>query len=417
MQIDKAERLQRLPPYLYVELRRLSREAVARGVDVISLGVGDPDLPTPAHIVEALVAAARDPRSHPYPPDEQRGMLAFRDAVARWYGRRFGVVLDPATEVLALIGSKEGNHHLALGLLNPGDVALIPDPGYPAYVASATFAGAEVVRVPLRAENGFLLDFDDIAPQLADRARLLWLSYPNNPTTAVAPLEFYERALAFARRHDVILVNDNPYCEIAYDGVRVPSLLEADVDKTHSVEFNSLSKPYNMTGWRIGMAVGNAQVIAAIDQVKENTDSGIFSAVQQAGIAALDGPQQVVASNVETYRRRRDLVVATLRAIGLEVEPPKATFYVWVPLPAGATSLDFAKRLLELTGVIVTPGIGYGSRGDGFVRLSLTVPDARLEEAMARIRAAGDRLVGDRLVGDPPVGDRPVGEALADQPA
>jgi LL-diaminopimelate aminotransferase len=393
VEIEKADRLRRLPPYLYVEIRRRTREAVARGVDVISLGVGDPDRPTPGHIIDALAAAAADPTNHPYPADEQRGMLAYRQAVARWYVRRFGVRLEPETEVLALIGSKEGNHHLALGVLNPGDLAIIPDPGYPAYAASAVFAGAEVVRVPLLRENGFLIDFEAIPDDVARRAKLIWMGYPNNPTTAVAPLDFYRRAVAFAREHNVIVVNDNPYSEIAYDGLRIPSLLEADPRKTHSIEFNSLSKPYNMTGWRIGMAVGNRDLVAAIDQVKENTDSGIFGAIQHAAIAALDGPQDSVAENVAIYRRRRDLVVATLREIGLDVDPPKATFYVWTPIPAGMTSMDFATRLLDLAGVVVTPGTGYGSNGEGFVRLSLSVPDARLEEAMHRIRAVDERLV------------------------
>jgi LL-diaminopimelate aminotransferase len=397
MNHERSARLKSLPPYLYVEIRKKVREATARGIDVISLGVGDPDRPTPQHIIDALVRAAADPANHPYPPDEQKGMFAFREAVAVWYGRRFGVSLDPATEVLALIGSKEGNHHLALGVLNPGDVAIIPDPGYPAYLASALFAGAEVVRVPLRADNGFLLDFDDISVDLARRTKLIWLSYPNNPTAAVAPLDFYQRAVDFARRHEIILVNDNPYSEIAYDGLRVPSILAADGARDVAVEFNSLSKPYNMTGWRIGMAVGNAQLIGAIDQVKENTDSGIFNAVQFAGIAALEGTQDIVAENVATYRRRRDLVIETLRSIGLAVDPPRATFYVWAPTPTGTGSIEFVSRLLDLTGVVVTPGIGYGIRGEGFIRLSLTVPDARLAEAMDRIRGVGDKVMDRAL--------------------
>jgi LL-diaminopimelate aminotransferase len=399
MDVTPADRLAKLPPYLYMEIRRKIRAAQERGIDVISLGVGDPDLPTPSHIVEALVRAAADPANHRYPTDEEKGMLAFREAIARWYGRRFGVSLDPATETLALIGSKEGNHHLALAVLNPGDVAIIPDPGYPAYLASATFAGAEIARVPLRPENGFLLDFDDISDELADRAKLLWLAYPNNPTTAVAPLEFFQRAVDFAARHRLIVVNDNPYSEIAFDGLRPPSILQADGAMDVAIEFNSLSKPYNMTGWRIGMAVGNRALIAAVSQVKENTDSGIFNAVQYAGIAALDGPQDGVARNIAIYQRRRDLVIDGLRSIGLEVEPPKATFYVWAPLPDGTSSIDYAGQLLELTGVTVTPGIGYGTQGEGFIRLSLSVPDARLAEAMDRIRDAGPRLLSGVAAG------------------
>jgi LL-diaminopimelate aminotransferase len=393
MHLPKADRLNQLPPYMYVEVRRKIREARERGIDVISLGVGDPDRPTPAHVVEALARAAADSANHQYPTDEEKGMLAFRESVARWYHGRFGVVLDPVSEVLALIGSKEGNHHIALAVLNPGDTAIIPDPGYPAYLSSAVFAGAQVARVPLRRENGFLLEFDDISPELAARTKLIWLSYPNNPTTAIAPLDFYQRAVDFGREHGIVIVNDNPYCEIAYDGVKIHSILEAEGAKDVAIEFNSLSKPYNMTGWRIGMAVGNPQLIAGLDQVKENTDSGIFNAIQYAGIAALEGPQDVIAENIAVYQRRRDLVVETLRLIGLDVEPPKATFYVWAPIPEGTTSNEWAGRLIELTGVAVTPGAGYGSQGEGFVRLSLSVPDDRLEEAMGRIRDAREELL------------------------
>jgi LL-diaminopimelate aminotransferase len=389
---QKADRLNKLPPYLYVQIRKKTREAQARGVDVISLGVGDPDQPTPTHVVDALAAAAKDPANHQYPTGEQKGMPAFRKAVAAWYSKRFGVSLDPESEVITLIGSKEGNHHLALAVLNPGDTAIVPDPGYPAYLASAIFAGATVERVPLRAENGFLLDFDDVPADLAKRAKVIWLSYPNNPTTATAPLDFWQRAVDFCRKHDIILASDNPYCEIRYDGYETTSALQAKGAKDVTVEFNSLSKPYNMTGWRIGMAVGNPEIIAAIDQVKENTDSGQFNAVQYAGIAALEGPQDIIEKNIAVYQRRRDLVVRTLREIGLDVQPPKATFYVWAPIPKGTTSMDFAGRLLDLCGVVVTPGIGYGSRGEGFIRISLSTADARLQEAMARITKVKDQL-------------------------
>ena len=390
--VAKAERLNKLPPYLYVQVRKKVREAQERGVDVISLGVGDPDRPTPQHIIDALTKAANEPANHQYPTGEEKGMPAFRKAIAAWYQRRFGVTLDPESETLALIGSKEGNHHLALAVLNPGDTAIIPDPGYPAYLASAIFAGAEVARVPLRAANKFLLDFDDISTDLAKRTKVIWLSYPNNPTTATAPLEFWQRAVDFCRTNDIVLVSDNPYSEVCYDGFVAASALQANGAKDCTVEFNSLSKPYNMTGWRIGMAVGNKDLIAAIDQVKENTDSGIFNAVQYAGIAALEGPQDIVRENIAVYQRRRDLVVKTLREIGLELEPPKATFYLWSPIPAGTTSMDFAGRLLDLCGVVVTPGIGYGTLGEGFVRISLSTPDARLDEAMARIRKVKDQL-------------------------
>src|SRR5438067_3778353 len=393
MTIEKAQRLGKLPPYLYVQIRKKVREAQERGIDVISLGVGDPDQPTPQHVIDALAKAANDPANHQYPTGEEKGMPAFRRAVAAWYARRFGVTLDPDSEVIALIGSKEGNHHLALAVLDPGDTAIVPDPGYPAYLASAIFAGATVERIPLRKENNFLPDFDDISPELARRAKVLWLSYPNNPTTATAPLDFWQRAVDFCRANDIILASDNPYCEIRYDGYETTSALQAKGARDVVVEFNSLSKPYNMTGWRIGMAVGNKELIAAIDQVKENTDSGIFNAVQYAGIAALEGPQDIVQQNIAIYQRRRDLVVRTLRDIGLTIEPPNATFYLWAPIPEGTTSMEFAGRLLDLCGVVVTPGIGYGSLGEGFIRISLSTPDARLGEAMARIRKAREQLM------------------------
>jgi LL-diaminopimelate aminotransferase len=386
--VQKAERLSLLPPYLFVQIRNKIREARERGVDVISLGVGDPDQPTPPHVVQALQAAAEDPANHVYPTDEEKGMFRFRQAVVGWYKERFGVDLDPEREALALIGSKEGNHHLCLATLNPGDVALLPDPGYPAYFASAVFAGATVERIPLSREDGFLPRFDLIPEDQARRAKLLFLCYPNNPTGAVAPLSFYQQAVDWAKQYDVILVNDNPYSELAYDGYRTASILQAKGAMDVAVEFNSLSKPYNMTGWRIGMAVGNRDLIAGMCQVKENTDSGIFNAVQYAGIAALEGPQDSTRALIDVYQRRRNLVIDTLRSIGLDPDVPKATFYVWSPVPAGMTSVQFVEQVLERTGVVVTPGNGYGSRGEGFFRISYTVRDDRLQEAMDRMRKA-----------------------------
>lgn len=385
--VQTAERLHQLPPYLFVQIRQKEREAKGRGIDVISLGVGDPDHPTPGHVIEALCAAAHDPTLHVYPPDEERGMAEFRQAIARWYQRRFGVQADPDQEVLALIGSKEGNHHLALAYLNPGDIALIPDPAYPAYVASAIFAGAQVVRLPMTAEGGWLPDLTAIPGDLARRAKVLWLNYPNNPTTAVASAAFWRDVTAWSRETDTLVVNDCPYSEIAFAG-QPASLLSGGLEAP-IVEFNSLSKPYNMTGWRIGMAVGNADIIAALRKVKENTDSGIFGAVQRAGVAALDGPQDNIAAMLQIYRRRRDLVVATWRDLGLPLDAPAATFYVWAPIPAGRQSIEFAGELLERTGVVVTPGVGYGNQGDGYVRMSLTMRDERLQEAMQRLRALG----------------------------
>ena len=386
--VETAERLHHLPPYLFVQIRAKVREAMERGIDVISLGVGDPDQPTPEHVIEALCEAARDPAMHVYPPDEERGMAPFRQAVAGWYARRFGVGVDAERQVLALIGSKEGNHHLALAYLNPGDIALIPDPAYPAYQASAIFAGAQIIRLPMDAEHGWLPDLAAIPADTARRAKVLWLNYPNNPTTATATAAFWRQAVAWARDTETVIVNDCPYSEIAFAD-QPSSLLSGGGLDAPVVEFNSLSKPYNMTGWRIGMAVGNAEVIAALRQVKENTDSGIFGAVQRAGIAALEGPQDNIGRMSAIYRWRRDLVVDTWRAAGLPLSAPAATFYVWAPVPAGRTSMEFAGELLGRAGVVVTPGVGYGSQGEGYVRMSLTVPDARLEEAMRRVRALG----------------------------
>lgn len=313
-------------------------------------------------------------------------MLSFRQAVAGWYERRFGVSCDPETEVIALIGSKEGNHHLCLAVLNPGDVAVLPDPGYPAYYASAVFAGAEVLRLPIRRQDGYLPRFEDIPSDSLKRTRLIFLSYPNNPTGAVATAEFYQRAVDFARQHDLVVVNDNPYAEIYLDDFRPPSIMAADGAHDVAVELNSLSKPFNMTGWRLGMAVGAPHLIAAMSQVKENTDSGVFNAIQYAGIAALEGPTDDLEALRVLYRHRRDLVIETLRAIGLDPDPPKATFYVWCPTPNGMLSMDYAAEVLDRAGVVITPGVGYGSQGEGFFRISLTVPDARLEEAARRLR-------------------------------
>jgi LL-diaminopimelate aminotransferase len=387
-----AQRLTRLPPFLFQETRRRVQEARDRGVDVISLGVGDPDQPTPPHVLDALARAATDPANHTYPAGGTRGLPEFRDAAANWYASRFDVTLDPELEVMALIGSKEGNHHLAMGVLDAGDVAIVPDPAYPSYLASANVAGAEVARIPLRPENGFMLDFNEITPELAARSRLLWLSYPNNPTTAVAPLRFFERAVTFAHEHDVWLVNDNPYSEIAFDGVRPHSILEIPAAREVAVEFNSLSKTYNMAGWRIGMAVGNATLIDAMARVKETTDSGVCSAVQHAGVAALEGPQAVVERMVAAYQGRRDMAVEMLRAADLSVTPPAGTFYIWLPSPPGVPGVEFASRLLELAGVVVTAGAGYGDQGRGYVRLSLSVDDVRLKEALERIADVRHKL-------------------------
>ena len=361
-------------------------------MDVINLAGDEPDQPMPPHVVAALVRASADSSSHGYPTGGAWGMPAFRTAVAARYARRYGVELDPATEVLTLIGSKEAHHHLAMALLDAGDIALVPDPGYPAYAPNAVLAGAEVWMVRLRAERDHLIDFDAIPTAVARRARVLWLNYPNNPTAAVAPIDFYAEAVAFARRHDVVLVSDNPYSEIAFDGVVPPSILEVEGAKDVAIELNSLSKTYNMAGLRIGMAVGNPEVVAALAAVKENVDSGPFDAVQYAGIAALDGPQDIVEQNVAVYARRRAIAMDGLMAAGLRASLPKATFYVWAEVPAGIPSAEFARSLLDRTGVVVVPGSAYGRGGEGHVRLSLAVSDDRLREAMGRLVAVSDRL-------------------------
>jgi LL-diaminopimelate aminotransferase len=394
-----ADRLERIGAYLFADLDRKREALQARGVDVINLSIGDPDLPTPEHIIEALMRAARDPRAYRYPP--YGGIVGFREAVAEWYRRRFGVRLDPATEVLALIGSKEGLAHLPWALLNPGEAALIPDPGYPVYRSATILAEGTPIPFPLGAESGFVPDLSRIPAASAQRARLLFLNYPNNPTAGVTDLSFFEEVVAFARAHDLVVAHDNSYSEIAYDGYRPPSFLQADGAKEMGVEFHSLSKTFCMTGWRIGFAVGNAAVIKALGTIKTNIDSGIFRAVQEAGIAGLLGPTEPLRERLEVYQRRRDRVSDGLRAIGWPAPRPQATFYVWMVAPEGRNGGDFAAEVLERTGVVITPGAGYGSQGDRYVRLSLTTPDARLDEALDRMaRSFGSEAPPARFGGE-----------------
>ena len=383
--MNQAQRVQELPPYLFAAISRKIAEKRAEGVDVISFGIGDPDLPTPPHIIEALVEAARDPANQGYP--ETDGLPEYRQAVAGWYERRFGVSLDPDREVVPLIGSKEGIAHLPLCFVDPGDVALVPDPGYPVYPVAVQLAGGMNYSLPLREESGFLPDFDAVPDDVATRAKLLWLNYPSNPTSAVADIAFFERAAAFAKKHDIVVVHDMAYSEVAYDEYVPPSFLEATGARDVGIEVHSLSKSYNMTAWRIGMAVGNADVIDVLTRVKSNLDSGIPKAIQRMAIAALDGPQDCIQENTAIYQRRRDLLVEAVRSAGLRVTPPKASLYLWCRLPEGVGSIDLAARLLDETGVVVTPGIGYGEHGEGYVRLSLTVPDDRLAEGIERLQA------------------------------
>jgi LL-diaminopimelate aminotransferase len=380
--VKSARRVQGLPPYLFAELDRKIAAKRSEGADIISLGIGDPDLPTPRHVVEALQEAAEDPATHQYP--SYHGLPAFRVAIADWYQRRFDVSLDPDTEVLPLLGSKEGIAHLCLAFVDPGDVALVPDPGYPVYAIGTALAGGTAVPVPLSRDRGFLPDLEALRPPPGVRA--LWLNYPSNPTAAVADPAFFDRAVGFARRHDVLLCHDAAYTEITFDGYVAPSILESPGAKEVAVEFGSLSKTYNMTGWRIGYAVGNAEAIGALATLKTNLDSGIFNAVQRAGVVALTGPQDHVEQMRAVYQKRRDLVVSAFRDIAIDVEPPLGSIYVWVPTPEGRSAMAFATELLDEAGVVVAPGTGYGQAGQGFVRISLTVPEDRLQEAMGRIR-------------------------------
>jgi LL-diaminopimelate aminotransferase len=383
-----ADRLKTIPPYLFMELRNKIAKARAAGIDVISLAIGDPVEPTPDPIIERLGEAARDPENHRYPTDEEKGMLAFRQSVARWYSRRYGVTVDPATEVLGLIGSKEGCHHFVLGRVNPGDVVLMTDPGYPAYRASILLAGGEPMSVPILEAKGFLPVLADIPTDTARRATAMFLNYPNNPTGAVATTGFLHELVEWAKSFDVAICYDNPYIEVVFDGERPLSFLSVPGAKDVGVELNSLSKPFNMTGWRLGMALGNRDLIAAISQVKENTDSGVFNAIQYAGITALEQCGDHVSAMLEIYGRRRALVLDTLRDIGITYTPPKGTFYLWVPTPKGFSSIDFTTQLFERCHVVVAAGTAYGQHGEGYVRFSLTISDARLAEAMERIRKA-----------------------------
>lgn len=389
MGYQRAQRLEQLPPYLFAEIDRMKQEQIRKGADIINLGIGDPDLPTPGHVVDALARAAADPRNHQYPSYE--GMPSFRQATADWYAKRFGVTLDPATEVLSLIGSKEGIGHLPLAFVDPGDVVLAPDPGYPVYQAGTVFAGGTMYRMPLREEAGFLPDLDAIPADVVRRGKILWLNYPNNPTGAVAPREFLERAVAFARRHRLILCHDAAYSEVAFDGFRPESILAIEGAKEVAVEYHSLSKTYNMTGWRIGFAVGSAEVLAGLGRVKTNLDSGVFQAIQVAGIAALTGPQDCVERNCRIYQERRDALVDGLASLGFRVGKPRASFYVWVAVPPGRTSQGFTADLLARAAIVTTPGDGFGPHGQGYVRCALTVDIGRIREAVERIRRLGLR--------------------------
>jgi LL-diaminopimelate aminotransferase len=378
-----SQRVENLPPYLFVEISRKIAERKAKGQDVVSFGIGDPDIPTPAHIIERLCKEAHVPANQRYP--ESEGLPELRKTIASWYQQRFGVTLDPEKEVAPLIGSKEGIAHVALCLLNPGDIALITDPGYPVYTIGTKLAGGIPYYLPISPKNNFLPDLDNIPSDILAKARVLWLNYPNNPTGAVADLKFFNKAVEFAKKHDICICHDGPYSEVAFDGYTPVSYLQAEGAKDVGIEFHSLSKTYNMTGWRIGMAVGNAQAINALKIMKSNLDSGIPQAIQYAAIEALNGSQNCIKEHNDVYQRRRDLIVDTLNKMGLEAQLPKASLYIWAKVPHGFTSVEFTNDLLDKVGVVVTPGTGYGSNGEGYVRLSLTIADALLLKGLSRM--------------------------------
>ena len=378
-----AKRVESLPPYLFVEISRKIAERKAKGEDVVSFGIGDPDIPTPPHIIERLCKEARIPANQRYP--ESEGLPELRKTIANWYQKRFNVTLDPDKEVAPLIGSKEGIAHIALCLLNPGDVALITDPGYPVYTIGTNLAGGTSHYLPISPKNNYLPDLDSIPESVLEKTRVLWLNYPNNPTGAVADLQFFNNAVAFAKKHNICICHDGPYSEVAFDGYTPVSFLQVEGAKDVGIEFHSLSKTYNMTGWRIGMAVGNAEVINSLKTIKSNIDSGIPQAIQYAAIEALTGPQNCIKEHNDVYQRRRDLIVDTLNKMGLEAKMPKASLYIWAKVPNGFTSVEFTNDLLDKVGVVVTPGVGYGQNGEGYIRLSLTIADASLLKGLSRM--------------------------------
>ncbi len=376
-------RMEKLQPYPFVEILQKIDEKRAKGEDVISFAIGDPDIPTPAHIIDSLCRAARDPANHHYP--QTAGLPELRQAIAGWYERRFGVSLDADKEVLPVIGAKEGVAHIALCFIGSEDVTLVPDPAYPVYSVCTMLAGGEPYYMPLIEENDFLPDLDNIADSVLKRAKLLWINYPNNPTGAVANLDFFNKVVKFAEQHNLAICHDGPYTEVTFDDYKPVSFLQADGAKETGVEFHSLSKSYNMTGWRIGMVVGNATMVDALKRIKSNLDSGIPQAIQHAAIEALTGPQDCIQEHNVIYQRRRDLIIDVLNDIGLEAKPPRAGLYIWAKVPEGYTSTEFANNLIEKAGVVVTPGVGFGRNGEGYIRLSLTVPDVQVVKALSRL--------------------------------
>ena len=384
MRIEKAKRIDQIPPYLFAEIDKKKEEMRKKGMDLIDLGIGDPDLPTPQPIIERMKKASEDPGNHHYPSYE--GMIQFRTAAAQWFERRFGVTFDPKTEVLTLIGSKEGIAHIPLAFVNPGDYVLVPSPGYPVYRVATLLAGGTPYFLPLLKENGFLPRLSEIPKEVAERSKLLFINYPNNPTSAIAEKPFFEEVVAFARRYGIIVCHDAAYSELAFDGYRPLSFFEVEGAKEVGIEFHSLSKTFNMTGWRIGFAVGNSEIVSGLGRVKTNIDSGLFQAIQEAGIEALNHFDTPIPNIIRIYEGRRDVMVKGLREMGLEVDMPRATFYLWIRVPQGYTSAQFATLLIEQAGIVATPGNGFGEAGEGYIRMTLTVGESRLKEAIERLK-------------------------------
>lgn len=390
MKFKEAQRISNLPPYLFARIEKLIAEKKEAGIDVISLGIGDPDRPTPDYIIEELIKEARNPANHQYPSSV--GMLSYRQAVAQWYKQRFGVELDPRTEVVSLLGSKEGIAHISWCYLDPGDIVLVPDPGYPVYSGGAILAGAKPYYIPVTEENGYLVDFEAIPADVAGKAKMLFLNYPNNPTGAVADADFYRRAIEFAREYEILICHDAAYSDVAYDGYKPHSFLEFSGAKEVGIEFHSVSKTYNMTGWRVGWAAGNPEAVEALGRLKSNIDSGVFQAIQYAAAKGLTGSQEIVARQNAVYQERRDILVNGLNSLGWNLQKPKATFYVWAPVPKGYTSASFAELVLEQAGVVITPGAGYGPNGEGYFRMALTIEKERIQEALDRLAAKIGRV-------------------------
>jgi LL-diaminopimelate aminotransferase len=381
-----AGRLRNLPPYLFERIDKMKQDALGKGVDLIDLSIGDPDMPTPEHIVEAMKTAVEKPENHRYPSSS--GTLAFREAVAGWYKKRSGVTLDPASEVISLMGSKDGVGHMPFAFVEPGDVVLVPAPGYPVYAIGTLFAGGESYFMPLTVENGFLPDFTCIPDEILKRAKIMWLNYPNNPTAAVANRRFFEGAIELAVKYDIIVCHDAAYSEMYFGNEKPVSFLDVEGARDVGAEIHSLSKTYNMTGWRVGFAAGNKDVIAGLAKIKGNLDSGVFQAVQEASIVALETDDKVLDALRETYRSRRDALYEGLKSVGIEADKPEATFYLWAKVPGGFDSAGFTGHLLERAGILVTPGNGFGEPGEGYIRFALTVGVSRIQEAVERIKKA-----------------------------